>query len=102
MTNSTTNLIAFTLDARGEVIERRVYAIWDFLADMGGFKDGLYMILGWFFFPFDSRWFFIDFNKSIFKVENREGRKKRKNSGHRKRNISIDGQRMIDTSSLTR
>ena len=66
---TTTNVFFLILDAKGEKIERRVYSIWDLLADIGGFKDGLVMVLGGIFVMSDSKWFFIDLNKSLFRVK---------------------------------
>ena len=78
VSNTSTNLLTLLLDTKGEKFERRVYSIWDLLADIGGFKDGLVMVLGGFFTLSNSKWFFIDFNKSLFKVKDQGKARRRK------------------------
>ena len=69
VSETTTNVISILLDAKGEKIERKVYSIWDLLADIGGFKDGLIMVFGGFFIMFNEKWFNIDLNKSLLRVK---------------------------------
>ena len=78
ISNTTTNVFSLLLDAKGEKFERRVYSIWDLLADVGGFKDGLVMMLAGLFIMSNSKWFLIDFNKSLFRVEDQGTASRRK------------------------
>ena len=55
--DTTTNLFFFNLDQKGEKIERQVYSIWDLLADCGGFRDGIMIVVGSICIAFDSEMF---------------------------------------------
>ena len=56
------------LDRKGEVIQRYVYEFFDMLADIGGFNDGLGMILGFALFTFNSNRFTMSLNAELFRV----------------------------------
>ena len=100
---TTTNVFFLMLDAKGEKIERRVYSIWDLLADIGGFKDGLIMVFGGIFVMFDSKWFFIDLNKSLFRVEKQGSTRTRRFRGgdNKAPSPGIDGERIINSKLLS-
>ena len=101
VTNGTTNLFFLLLDQKGESIERKVYSIWDLLADIGGFKDGLIMVFGGVFVTLDSNWFSIDLNKVVFRVAqtNKKRRNRKLESGIRQVQIR-DGEQIIVPSTL--
>ena len=58
----------FVLDSRGEQVEREVYEFFEMLGDVGGFNDGLQMVLGYMMLIYNSRWYFIKLNLSVFRT----------------------------------
>ena len=78
-----------------------MYSIWDLLADIGGFKDGLIMVFGGFFVVFDSNWFSIELNKVVFRVPQANKRNRDRKFEREVRHESIrDGERMIVPNTL--
>ena len=101
ITDKTTNLFYLTLDQKGEAIEQKVYSIWDLLADIGGFKDGLIMVFGGLFAVFDSKWFSIDLGKAVFRVPLRNVRSQSRKSERSLRHEDIiNGDRIIVPNTL--
>ena len=64
------HLNMFMLQSRGEIVERSVYEFFEMLGDIGGFNDGLYMVLGYFMLLANSRSYFVKLSLSVFKTAN--------------------------------
>ena len=56
------------LEPRGELIEREVYEFFEMLGDIGGFNDGLQLVLGYIMLLYNSRWYKIKLNLSVFRT----------------------------------
>ena len=58
----------FILDPKSELVQRSVYEFFQMLADIGGFNDGLQILLSYIMLAYNSRWFFIRLSVSLFRI----------------------------------
>ena len=56
------------LDPKSELVQRSVYEFFQMLADIGGFNDGLQILLSFIMLAYNSRWFFIRLSVSLFRI----------------------------------
>ena len=58
----------YILDPKGELVQRNVYEFFQLLGDIGGFYDGIRILIGYFIIIYNTRWYFIKLSSSLFRV----------------------------------